>query len=111
MVEAMGMSDVIGPRNVGGAGAQGSMGPYNRNMQGMGGEGSELKAKVDSEIDKILREQYFRGMKILTENRKILDAIANRLIEKEKISGTELLELIKNLNPELVDMEAMKKVE
>ncbi len=32
MVEAMGMSDVIGPRNIGGAGNQGSMGPYNRNM-------------------------------------------------------------------------------
>lgn len=77
----------------------------------MGGEGSELKAKVDSEIDRILREQYDRGMKILTENRQILDAIAKRLIEKEKISGTELLELIKSFNPELVDMEAMKKVE
>jgi cell division protease FtsH len=77
----------------------------------MGGEGSELKAKVDSEIDRILREQYDRGMKILLENRNILDAIAKRLIEKEKISGTELLELIKSFNPELVDMEAMKKVE
>jgi cell division protease FtsH len=94
MVEAMGMSDIIGPRNIGGAGASGSMGPYNRNMSGMGGEGSELKAKVDGEIDRILREQYDRGMHILTENRNILDAIAKRLIEKEKISGTELLELI-----------------
>jgi cell division protease FtsH len=77
----------------------------------MGGEGSELKAKVDREIDKILREQYDRGMHILTENRSILDAIAKRLIEKEKMSGTELLELIKSYRPELVDMDAMKKVE
>ena len=77
----------------------------------MGGEGSELKGKVDGEIDRILREQYERGMHILTENRNILDAIAKRLIEKEKMAGTELLELIKSFKPELVDMEAMKKVE
>ena len=32
------------------------MGPYNRNMAGMGGEGTELKAKVDGKIDRILRE-------------------------------------------------------
>ena len=87
------------------------MGPYNRNMSGMGGEGSDLKGKVDGEIDRILREQYERGMHILTENRNILDAIAKRLIEKEKMAGTELLELIKSFKPELVDMEAMKKVE
>ena len=77
----------------------------------MGGEGSELKGKVDGEIDRILREQYERGMHILTENKNILDAIAKMLIEKEKMSGTELLELIKSFKPELVDMEAMKKVE
>jgi ATP-dependent Zn protease len=50
-------------------------------------------------------------MNILTENKYILDAIAKKLIEKEKMAGTELLELIKSFNPELVDMEAMRKVE
>ena len=58
MVEAMGMSDVIGPRNIGGSGTQGPTGPYNRGMAGQGGEGSELKVRVDEEIDRILREQY-----------------------------------------------------
>ena len=43
----MGMSDVIGPRNLDG----GSNGSLN---------------KSDAEIDRILKEQYQRGMKLLT---------------------------------------------
>ena len=41
-------------------------------------------------------------MKILTENRSILDQIANTLIQKEKISGLDMFEIIKKINPELV---------
>ena len=47
--------------------------------------------RVDSEIDRILAEQYDRGMKLLTENRDILDEIAKCLIEEEKIDGKQLL--------------------
>jgi ATP-dependent Zn protease len=49
-------------------------------------------------------------MKILTDNRNILDAIAKTLIEKEKITGVEMLELIKQIKPELVTDEAIKAV-
>ena len=88
------MSDKVGPRNIGGSGMPGPMGPYNAGMRGMGGEGSALKKKVDDEVDRILREQYDRGMKLILENKDLLDAIANTLIQKEKISGTDLLKLI-----------------
>jgi cell division protease FtsH len=89
MVEQMGMSDVIGPRNISGGGGGGNM------FQAQSaGEGSALKNRADAEIDRILREQYERGMKLLTQNRDVLDLVAKTLIEKEKITGTEMLQII-----------------
>ena len=96
----MGMSDVIGPRAIG-ASMPG---------QAPAQEGSELKDLADDEVDRILTEQYERGMKILTENRDVLDEIAKILIEKEKISGVELLKIIQGKNPSLVKDGAMDKV-
>lgn len=54
-------------------------------------EGANIKNKADAEIDRILREQYERGMTLLTDNRPVLDQIAKTLIEKEKINGIQLL--------------------
>ena len=90
MVEQMGMSDEIGPRNI----SQGAMSPMQQMMQGGANEGADLKNKADAEIDRILEEQYARGMKLLTDNRDVLDAIAKILIENEKINGKELLKTI-----------------
>lgn len=73
-------------------------------------EGQDLKNKADAEIDRILDEQYTRGMQLMVENRSILDAIANRLIEKEKIDGNEMLVLIKEINPNLVSEKLTEKV-
>ena len=103
MVEQMGMSDIIGPRNI----AQQQPGAF---MMPTTNEGSDLKNKADAEVDRILAEQYERGMQLLTEHRSILDSIANVLIEKEKIDGIEMLNLIKSINPALVTEEAMKTV-
>jgi len=103
MVEQMGMSDVIGPRNISAPQAQ----PF---AQSGSPEGSELKNKADAEIDRILAEQYERGMSLLTDNRSVLDLIAKTLIEKEKIDGVEMLNLIKDIKPELVTDAAMQAV-
>lgn len=46
-------------------------------------------------------------MQLLVEHKDILDAIANRLIEKEKIDGNEMLALIKDLKPNLVSEAAI----
>jgi hypothetical protein len=46
----------------------------------------------------------------LTENRDALDEIAKVLIEKEKIDGKELLNIIKTINPDLVSEQAMDAV-
>jgi hypothetical protein len=49
-------------------------------------------------------------MKILTDNRSILDQIASTLILKEKISGLEMFEIIKNISPELVSSESIAAI-
>lgn len=59
MVEALGMSDIVGPRNVGGAGASSS--PYAQNQSNPMDLGDKLRKKVDDEVDRILTEQYERG--------------------------------------------------
>jgi cell division protease FtsH len=106
MVEQMGMSDVIGPRNISGGGGGGNM-----FQASPAGEGSNIKNKADAEIDRILKEQYERGMKLLTENRPVLDLIANALVEKEKITGTEMLSMIRAIRPDLVSADAIAKVQ
>ena len=87
MVEQMGMSDVIGPRNI----------QTQQSMFAAPDGGLTIKNKADAEVDRILAEQYARGMKLLTDNKDLLDAIAKTLIEKEKIFGTEMLKLIHSI--------------
>ena len=64
----------------------------------------------DDEIDRILTEQYDRGMTILTDNRDVLDMLAKFLIEKEKISGVAMLKEIEKMKPELIKSGAIEKV-
>merc|ERR1719313_1502197 len=54
MVEQMGMSDVIGPRNI----SNQAMSPMQQMMMGGANEGADVKNKADAEIDRILTEQY-----------------------------------------------------
>ena len=89
MVEALGMSEAIGPRNIGGAGS--STSPYARNGVNSNDLGDKLRRKVDDEVDRILSEQYERGTRILSENIDVLNALAKLLLEKEKINGIEML--------------------
>ena len=107
MVEQMGMSDVIGPRNVMG---DPNKSPMARAMGGGNEQGPRLQQNIDDEVDKILQDQYDRGMQIMTENKDVLDAIAKSLIEKEKIDGGQLLTIIEKLRPELVPAGAKEKV-
>lgn len=103
----MGMSDAVGPRNVAG---DPNTSPMMRMMGGGNDQGDILQTRIDDEIDRILKEQYSRGMKIITENKDILDAIAKVLIEKEKIDGKALIDIIGDMKPELVPQGAREKI-
>jgi hypothetical protein len=49
-------------------------------------------------------------MDLMMTNRDILDQIAKTLIEKEKIDGGQLLDIIEALKPELIPQGARSKV-
>jgi cell division protease FtsH len=58
-------------------------------------EYSEATAReVDEEIKSILAEAHERAMQVLRKHRDGLDRVAKDLIEKEEISGKEVLELV-----------------
>jgi cell division protease FtsH len=54
-----------------------------------------VASEIDKEVRRIVEECYERAKRLLQENRHLLDAIANRLLEKETIDGEELDELLK----------------
>ncbi len=62
-------------------------------------------ALIDNEIKNMLKKCYDKAKGILTENRRVLDAIASHLFEKETITGKEFMEIFnreKNTIPETI---------
>lgn len=56
----------------------------------------ELGAKIDNEIKKIIDEAYNRATNLLKDNIDKLHAVAQALIEKEKLNSEEFEELFSN---------------
>ena len=55
--------------------------------------GDATATEIDNEIMKMLSEAYEKAKKLLSDNRDILDKIAEYLILKETITGKEFMEL------------------
>ena len=53
------------------------------------GYGESVASSIDEEIKRIIDECYARAKEIILENRGVLDACAELLIKKEKISRDE----------------------
>jgi len=53
------------------------------------GYGEEVAGKIDREIKRIIDECYQKAKQIIEEHRGVLDACAELLLEKEKITGEE----------------------
>ena len=54
----------------------------------------ETQARIDAEVVKLIKEQYEKAVKILTDNRRKLDELAQHLYEKETITGDEFMEIL-----------------
>ena len=54
----------------------------------------ETAAKVDSAVKKLLDDAYADAKRVLTENRALLDEIAEYLLLKETITGEELMAFV-----------------
>ena len=62
-------------------------------------------SKIDAEIKMIIENQYERAVRILTENKDKLDALANKLLEKEVIFREDLEDIFgkRAWDPELTE--------
>ena len=58
----------------------------------------ETQARIDAEVVKLIKEQYEKAVKILTDNRRKLDELAQYLYEKETITGDEFMEILERRN-------------
>jgi cell division protease FtsH len=55
---------------------------------------SEMEAKIDTEVKKIMDESYAKAKEVILSKREMLNKISTRLLEKETIESDEFKELI-----------------
>ena len=63
----------------------------------------DTAAQVDSEIRDVLNRCFDEAVQILLDNRALLDEIAGYLLIKETITGAEMMAIINNENPAMVE--------
>src|SRR3982751_1533340 len=94
MVTQFGMSELIGPLAVGDKEQEIFLGREFAQRR----EISERTAQmVDDEVKRLIDEAYSRASSILSENRELLDRIAQALLDRETIDREDLDRLVKNL--------------
>lgn len=54
-------------------------------------------AEVDAEVMKILKDSYKEAKRLLKENRKVMDRLAEFLIQKETITGKEFMKIFREI--------------
>ena len=86
MVMKYGMSDKIGPISFGAEQEEVFLG---RDINHQRNFSEKVAAELDEEIMRIIKEAYTRAKTILTDHMEQLHAVANVLIEKEKIESDE----------------------
>ena len=94
MVTRYGMSDIIGPIAI--ESERNTM-LYGK-ARGDKDYSDNLAEKIDIEIKRLLEEGRETARRIVREKRDVLEAIKDRLIEKENIEREELEEILKSFN-------------
>jgi cell division protease FtsH len=91
MVRDWGFSPRLGPVGLGpaGSGYLGQSAVESRQYA----EGTQLV--IDEEVSRLLSEAAARAQTILSERRQALDAVIDLLLERETISGTELMDVVR----------------
>jgi cell division protease FtsH len=93
MITRFGMSDRLGPVALGRQ--QGNM-FLGRDIMSERDFSEETAAAIDEEVRKLVDTAYIRAKEVLVNNRKVLDEIAQMLIEKETVDAEELQEILGN---------------
>ena len=91
MVIKYGMSDSIGPVVYDSGNGEVFLG---KDYGHVNNYSEQTSARIDAEVEKIMRQAYDKTVEILKEHYDKLELVANLLIEKEKISGEEFENLM-----------------
>lgn len=59
--------------------------------------GENTASQIDDEVLSIINSSYAEAMKLLDENREILDSISDYLYEKETITGREFMKMFRDM--------------
>ena len=93
MVTKYGMSDKLGNMIFGNENDEVFIG---RDLAQARNYSDEIAAIIDNEVKKIIDEAYERTLTLLRENNNKLIALAETLLEKEKVEGAEFEEIFEN---------------
>jgi cell division protease FtsH len=91
MVTRFGMSDRLGPVALGRQNGNMFMG---RDIASDRDFSDETAATIDEEVRKLVDQAYQRTVEVLTNNRSILDRLAQMLVEQETVDSEELQNLL-----------------
>ena len=92
MVIKYGMSDSIGPVVYDTGNGEVFLG---KDYGHVNNYSEETSARIDAEVEKIMRQAYDKTVEILKEHYDKLELVANALLKKEKINGEEFESLMK----------------
>ena len=90
MVMEYGMSEEIGPMSLGTDHNEVFLG---RDIGRGRNFSEEVASVIDKEIKRLIDESYNKALKLLDENMNKLHAVAQALLEKEKLEGNEFEEI------------------
>ena len=96
MVMQYGMSDKLGFLAYGDNEEEVFLGRSVARTQSMS---EETQKQVDAEVKVIVDKSYVNAEKIIKEKRKDLDIIANGLLDYETLTGNEIINLLKGIDP------------
>jgi cell division protease FtsH len=94
MVTEYGMSDAIGPQQLGHKSGEVFLG---RELGHEANYSDEVAGRIDDEVRKLIDEAHAEATHILVTHRKTLDRLASALVEKETLDTPEVMEILKGV--------------
>ena len=91
MVTEYGMSDEIGPQQLGHKNGEVFLG---RDLTHQPNYSDQVAAKIDGEVRRLIDQAHTEARDILVTHRKTLDRLAQALMEKETLDTPEVLEIL-----------------
>jgi cell division protease FtsH len=94
MVTEYGMSDEIGPQQLGQKNGEVFLG---RDLGHQPNYSDEVAARIDAEVRKLIEEGHREATEILTLHRATLDRLADALVEKETLDTDEVMAILQDV--------------